>query len=347
MAERTYFLVNDTRYDNHHGGLTVIRNLHAAMSARGWTCTGSLPVSATASRLNRVRAPLNAAHLVIVNGEGSLHHDTRNTQRLLAICTALQRTHPVAIINASWQNNDPARWKPVLDACTTIYARDRRSQENLNGIGVEADYAPDLTFYDYHEYPKTDGGHYACTDSVIASRTEWALELCRHDPDMDFITLFTRHLDHLRGARDWGRRLKYAVYPPVARWFPEDIPARYRALCYAVDDTSQLLARIASSRAVCAGRYHALCFALQQNTPFVAVPSNSVKIEALIADVGLAQDSYLYYRRDSVSLLAALEHAADAHAEAETAIAAFNLSARRRINAMFDSLTGHQQEPAE
>ena len=35
MKRRTYFLVNDTRYDNHHGCLTVVQNLHEAMEKKG------------------------------------------------------------------------------------------------------------------------------------------------------------------------------------------------------------------------------------------------------------------------------------------------------------------------
>jgi len=38
------------------------------------------------------------------------------------------------------------------------------------------------------------------------------------------------------------------------------------------------------------GRFHALCFALLTGTPFVAVASNSWKMEAIITDAGLRRD---------------------------------------------------------
>ncbi len=347
MGERTYFLVNDTRYDNHHGGLMVVRNLHAAMAARGWSCTGSLPVSARPGRLDRVRRPLSETELVIVNGEGSLHHNSRNTRRLLEICRRLQRTHPVAIVNALWQDNDAAAWKPVLDACAAVYARDRRSREQLVGIGMDAGYAPDLTFYNYPRPSAAVHERYACTDSVLADWTDWALAECERSGDLDFLTLFTRTLTHTRGPRDWSRRIKYALAPNLCARLHLPLAARYRALCFATDDTAELMARIASAPAICVARYHALCFALQQNRPFVAVPSNSYKSEILLDEVGLPRDLYLYHERDGASLRAALARVAGQHSEVDSMIRAFNHSARERIDAMFDAITGGHQKPGQ
>ena len=157
MNRRTYFLVNDTRYDNHHGCLTVVRNLHVAMSSRGWTCTGSLPVSSAAKGLEAKKGELDAADLVIVNGEGSLHHDSRNAGRIFDICQALQSSHELALINSVWQNNDAQKWRPLLDKFKAIYVRDRRSQRQLAVIASSVGYAPDLTFYDYLRFTGQQG----------------------------------------------------------------------------------------------------------------------------------------------------------------------------------------------
>lgn len=344
MADRTYFLVNDTRYDNHHGGLTVVRNLHAAMSARGWYCTGALPVSATVDRLAGIRRAIHDAQLILVNGEGSLHHNRRNARRLLDICERLQTTHPVAIVNALWQDNDTRRWQPVLAECKAIYTRDRRSQTQLAKLGLAPGYAPDLTFYDYPRISIPVSDRMACTDSVKSDWTAWALGQCEEGMDMDFITLFTRTRSHTRGRRDIGKQIKYALYPVLQRRLQIRPPARYRALGYAVDDTTALLQRIASARAICVARYHALCFALQQNRPFVAVPSNSHKSEALLAEVGLLDDRHMYHEMDGASLRAALDRVAARHDEVQPSIAAFNRSARARIDAMFDALTDSRDE---
>lgn len=340
MKSRTYFLVNDTRYDNHHGGLTVVRNLHAGMQARGWTCTGSLPVSASPRHLRRYRQAIGAAELVIVNGEGSLHHDSRNAQRLLGICNALEGTHPLALVNALWQQNDPAVWAPLLRKFRAVYTRDRRSQAELATIGVDAGFAPDMTFYAYPEFPNPSRTGYLCTDSVVAKWTKAALCACEQDDQISFMTLFTRSLPYRRGPKDWGRAIKYWLFPLLDQKLKVNVPPRYRSLSYAMNDTTTFMHRMATGRAVCAARYHALCFALQQNTPFLAVASNSHKSEALLEDAGIPAAPFMMAMDDVPRLRENLERAEKMHAGIAADVRRFRQSARERIDSMLDDVTG-------
>jgi hypothetical protein len=336
MAQQ-YFLVNDTRYDNHHGGLMVVGNLHQAMLKRGWRCSGSLPVSSPAGQL--AKRNLQQTRLVIVNGEGSLHHDNRNANRLLEICRELQKTHPVVLLNTIWQENDPGRWLPVLQDFAGIYTRDRRSQKELAGLGIRAGYAPDLTFYDYPEFSNETRGKFGCTDSVLYSWTERALELCSKSDGIDFVTLFTGELKYTRGPKDWGRQLKYQLYPWVWEKMHLRVPPRYRSLQFAISDTGEFLQRLSSYRALCVARYHALCFAIQQKIPFLAVPSNSHKSEALLEEAGLPLDIFLFKDDDIAALEQKLREAADIFPEFEETIDAFRKTAKQKINTMFDTIT--------
>jgi hypothetical protein len=338
MNPRAYFLVNDTRYDNHHGGLTVVRNLHLAMSRRGWTCTGSLPVSSSARHLPRHFRAIEQASLIVVNGEGSLHHESRNTRRLFDICTELAQTHPVALVNAVWQDNDAVRWKPLLERMALVQTRDRRSQDQLRAMGIAAKYAPDLTFYEYPRFPGIERPRFGCTDSVLKSWTARALELCRKDSNIDFLTLFTRDLRFRRGPRDWAKALKYRLYPGLNRLLGIPVPPRYRSLLHAENDTAAFLHRLASCRALCAARYHALCFALQQNVPCIAVASNSHKIESLLEDAGLTVADHVIDPAECDRLKERLDQAVARHPAVETRIAEFNRTARERIDAVFDRL---------
>jgi hypothetical protein len=340
MKSRTYFLVNDTRYDNHHGGLTVVRNLHAGMQARGWTCTGSLPVSASPSHLHRYRQAIGTAELIVVNGEGSLHHDSRNARRLLAIAEVLQKSHPVCLVNAVWQDNADVRWKPVLERFACAYARDRRSQRQLQALGRKAGYAPDLTFYDYPRFPVRPAGTFICTDSVLNAWTSAALRLCEQDEGIRFQTLFTGEMTYMRGIKDWNKRLKYCIYPWLWTRFGIKVPPRYQSLPYAQRDTRMFLETLAASRAVCVGRYHALCFALQQQIPFVVASSNSHKSESLLEEVGLPLDACLIDRDHLGQLRDRLERAARDYPTVAEQIAEFNRAATGRIHNMLDHITG-------
>ncbi len=338
MKARTYFLVNDTRYDNHHGGLTVVRNLHAGMQARGWTCTGSLPVSASPRHLQRYRQAIGAAQLVIVNGEGSLHHDSRNTRRLLKICTALRQTHPIALVNALWQDNDDSSWKSLLEGFSAVYARDRRSQRQLQTLGIKAGYAPDLTFYQYPVFQQARRDCYACTDSVLNEWTRLALRVCENDRDMVFLTLFTGAIQYSRGARDWHKQVKYRMYPWLSRSLGIDVPPRYQSLPYAIRETDAFLQNLASFRAVCVARYHALCFAMQQQVPFVAVASNSHKSESLIEEAGLPLGDYVIARSEFPDLKDRLARAYREYPAVENRIREFNRRARQHLESMFDDI---------
>ncbi len=338
MKPRAYFLVNDTRFDNHHGGLTVVRNLHLGLSRRGWTCTGSLPVSSSVRHLPGKSRSIEQASLILVNGEGSLHHESRNTRRLFDICTKLARTHPVALVNAVWQDNDAAHWKPLLERMALIQTRDRRSQQQLRAMGIVADYAPDLTFYEYPRFPGIERPRFGCTDSVLKSWTARALDLCGKDSDIDFLTLFTRDLRFRRGPRDWAKAVKHRLYPGLHSRLGIPVPPRYRSLPHAENDTGEFLRRLASCRALCAARYHALCFALQQNVPCIAVASNSHKIESLLEDAGLAVADHVIDPAECDRLKEKLELAVSRHPAVEARIAEFNRTAREQIDAVFDRL---------
>jgi len=339
MKSRTYFLVNDTRYDNHHGGLTVVRNLHAGMQAREWTCTGSLPVSSSPSRLGRYRQSIGQAALIIVNGEGSLHHDSRNALRLLDVCAALQKTCPVVLVNALWQDNHDARWLGVLDGFRAVYTRDRRSQQQIQALGIKAGYAPDLTFYDYPQFAPARRVSYGCTDSVLNDWTCMALQACSQDHEISFLTLFTGKVQYSRGLRDWDKRIKTWIYPWLWKSLGIKVPPRYQSLPYAIADTRQFLGTLASFRAVCVARYHALCFTFQQQVPFVAVASNAHKSESLIEEAGLPLDAFVLPRVGIRELKERLAEAIRGYAGVEERIRDFNRQAKQHIESMFDEVT--------
>lgn len=339
MNRRTYFLVNDTRYDNHHGCLTVVRNLHAAMMSRGWSCTGSLPVSSSARNLQVRRGALEAADLIIVNGEGSLHHNSRNANRIFDICNALQKSHPLALVNAVWQDNDALKWEPLLANFKAIYARDRRSQKQLADIVPSVGYAPDLTFYDYPRFPNQQRSEYLCTDSVINSWTDKILDVVNSDDDIDICTMFTGRMDYLRGPKDWHKYIKYKIYPCLWGKLQSKVPPRYKTMKYAEHNTVELLRKFSTYNAVCVARYHALCFAIQQRIPFLAVASNSHKSESLLEDLGLPLDKYLIRPNELGNLKERLADIVLTHSSYNQQIETFNIQAKKLIDDMFRHVT--------
>ena len=59
---------------------------------------------------------------------------------------------------------------------------------------------------------------------------------------------------------------------------------------YYINDYKNYIQKIANLNFLIVGRYHSLCFALKTLTPFVALKSNSHKIEGMLEDIGMGQN---------------------------------------------------------
>lgn len=315
-------------------------NLHLAMEKRGWQCSGSLPVSAQAQHLKQHRNAIAEANLIVVNGEGSLHHNSRNTNRLFEIMGLLCKKRPIVLLNALWQDNDPEQWRPLLSQFSAVFTRDRRSQAQLVAMGIEAGYAPDLTFYNYPDYSNSQRSRYMITDSVLKEWDEKALSICQADPECEFRTLLTRKPSFSRGSRDWGRQLKSALYPWLFERVNTNVPARYKVLAKATNNGDEFLQSLASYRGVCAARYHALCFALQQQVPMLLVSSNSHKSEALIEEVGLPLALFKFDNSRPGNLKIQLQQVVEQYSDYTECVKSFNIEAKAQIEAMFDHVVG-------
>jgi hypothetical protein len=338
VSKKTYFVVNDTRYDNHHGGWRVMANLHLGMERRGWQCSGSLPVSAQVQHLKKHSKAISESNLILVNGEGSLHHNSRNAMRLFEIMNQLRKQGPVVLLNALWQDNDPEQWRPLLSDLSAVYTRDRRSQSQLEAIGINAAYAPDLTFYNYPDYSGSQRSRYMITDSVLKKWDETAYAICQRDPECEFRTLLTRRPNFSRGSRDWGRQLKFSLYPYIFERFGSHVPPRYRVVAKATNNSEQFLQSLAAYRGICAARYHALCFAIQQQVPMLFVSSNSHKSEALIEEIGLPQALFKYDNSCASDLKQQLQQVSAQYANYAERVKSFNSMAKEKIETMFDHI---------
>lgn len=309
------------------------------MQARGWKCSGSLPVSSPANWLSRYEQEINAADLIVINGEGSIHHDSKNATHLFEISKALvEQNERVVLINALWQQNSPDKWKPVIAKFSAAYCRDKKSQKELMAIYPAAGYAPDLTFFDYPVFPNSGAG-FACTDSVLNKWSRFAMQAAKQDPELDYLTMFTGNLKHRRGTKDWAKQVKYFLYPLLIKYLGLKLSPRYHALSLAYTDTDAFIQHLNSFKAVCVARYHTLCFTIQQEIPFVAVGSNSHKSEALLEELGLPLDVFTMQANNPHTIKENLIRAAHEFPHYKQQISDFNQNAKNLINEMFDDIT--------
>jgi hypothetical protein len=277
-------VVNDTRADRHHGCRRVMRTLFDQAREAGIEVIATAPAHADWRSDAAFLKGFDAARLVIVNGEGSIHHDRLAGERLLEVAAAAHdRGVPAALINLSWQDNSP-RLSARLAGFALISARERRSAEAIIAAGAACRVVPDLSLFPEVAAPPVRAG-VGFTDSVVRE-AGLALEDARlrfggRPAPIHFgapgLPGRVRDLREAVGLADIGR----------PAFMTRVLLARWRAFDAQVADDAAYMARIASLALLVTGRFHAATFALAAGTPVLAVESNTHKIAALFEDAGL------------------------------------------------------------
>lgn len=278
-------VMNDTSGRSHHGCARVMRLLIAGLERQGLSVTARSAAHGDWSRDAAFMAALGQADLVVINGEGTLHHGKPAGERLLSVIDHPARgATPVALINALWQDNPP-EWAGWLDRAALIATRDSRSAAVLAaqlGTG-RVRHLPDLSLTDGPAPQPGPRDRLIVGDAVrLSTRRALARAARRLHADAIIPT-------KTRAGGVWSipplRATLGAAYlgthpfglPPLQ--LPGDEPA--------------YLAALGRARMHLTGRFHAICLSLVTGTPFLAVASNSWKIEALLADAGLPSDRIL------------------------------------------------------
>jgi hypothetical protein len=123
----------------------------------GLDLVGSIPFNVD---WNGCTSLLDNADLVVVNGEGSIHHGKRQDLLDLSAC------YPTALVNCVYQDNPP---NPNLRHFRYVAARESLSAKELARNGVEAEVVPDvsLTASTLRLFKKTTAtDDLGCTDNV-------------------------------------------------------------------------------------------------------------------------------------------------------------------------------------
>ncbi|HEX6859856.1 MAG TPA: polysaccharide pyruvyl transferase family protein [Caulobacteraceae bacterium] len=277
-------LLNDTRSSRHHGCDAVVRGIFSLCAERGISITATAAANLDWRDQAPVLEAIEAADLVIVNGEGTIHHDAERGRILLtAAGHARERGKASALINATWEANG-APMAALAAGFDLVSVRDNRSAAELRAHGVACRVTPDLALLTQVD-PADRGEAVLYTDNVVAAR---ALELYRLGWSIGARPLSIFH--HKRSAREalqFMRRYAAAMKPIAARTLVTAERAGWDDIVGQVDDFAGWTRRISRAGLVITGRFHVVALCLATATPFLATPSNTHKIEALIEDAGL------------------------------------------------------------
>lgn len=183
-----------------------------------------------------------------VNGEGSMHHDSSAMgDKMKVLRQAIDSGRPAHLINSIWQQNGGA-FNDVLKGLTSICVREPLSQRDLAARhGVQSEWRLDASFHGEID--------------AAAPAEDWSGRIVV----TDFFS--QEHNVWVRVTRGPAERGQYVDMRELS-W-------------------SSLVASLATARMLMTGRHHGVYAACKAHVPFVAVRSNTHKIDGLIAASGL------------------------------------------------------------
>lgn len=184
--------------------------------------------------------------LLVVNGEGSMHHDSEGCRRKMAeIGAALNAGRRVMLVNTVWQDN-PKQYAELLTQCDQVVAREICSARELAEAGVQAEVKIDQSFFrriDEVDDPVDFGGAVLVTD------------------------FFSREFETF--AKITGAWAKKFTYLDLRDWA-----------------WSKLVRSLPTASLLVTGRHHAVYAACRARLPFLALEGNTHKISGLIQTAG-------------------------------------------------------------
>lgn len=274
-------LINDTRVDLHHGCTLVVQALHQLAADSGMKIIATAPAHQNWAKNANFMAALHNADGIIVNGEGTIHHNRVAGKWLLqAAAKGRELGKPTLLCNATWDANG-AQFGALAQMFNLVAVRETGSQQQLAAKGVTAVVAPDAALlFDWPQAATRRG--ISLTDSVNDTSTRQLQPLARR--------LAARRIDIHHGPVSRlqnCRRMLDRRHPLQISNLSEALRAACFGLGERLNAPQDFIAGIAGSELLITGRFHAVILAMATRTPFLAVCSNTHKIESTIADAGL------------------------------------------------------------
>ncbi len=267
-------LLNDTTPDNHYGCTRVINNLNTLIAESGGIVTHSLKIDQKIFN-SETKQYLQQADIVIINGEGTFHHGAQRAHDMLKLVADLPLKK--YLVNATYDSN-PDIFAKLLKNFDSVTVRETRSQRQLKEQGIDSIVIPDLSLYS-ELCTSTDRKGFLYGDSVNF-RLAWKMHQLFHNK-ADFNVNRICYT-----SNRWAQVNRY-ILKGLRKFDFTKFKTRNLFIAREQMTPEQYHREIAHANGIITGRYHAICYAINSLTPFLAVSSNSHKVEGLMEDIGL------------------------------------------------------------
>jgi hypothetical protein len=262
-GRRRVLIVNETAklaFNRWHLGCDLVsRSLVRGLAVHDIDCAGWANGLAGLSRI-LAHDPEARFDGVVINGEGTLHHNADRAFELVSIGRYLKdHGKPVFLINTVWQGNGP-HIEDLIRNFDLVAARESGSVAALARVRPDTRLVPDLCWSADLPGPAAGGEPVAILDCVEPERTAKLAAVAAGAGLPLFV--MDRFLEAFHRALSRGRS-------------PDETPRVLRG------------PDIRAHSGWLGGRFHGVVLALGAGVPILSTPSNTGKIQAMFADIGL------------------------------------------------------------
>ena len=280
-------LFNDTRNEYHHGCSLVIKNIFSFFNNLNVDIIKTFPSGINHLQNRNLENFIKKVDLIIVNGEGTIHHSQINALNLLKIGKFAKSFNKKTILINSIFDTQDKNFYDLVKYFDLINVRDRLSKSYLNINKIKSIFTPDFSFYipEISTYKNNIKSEILFTDSVNKDITFKLIKIFKKK--FTFFPILKYPYDKKINFFNHLRKIKFFTLKFIHILFKNHITNNYEVRFYGINSLYKYVNKITNSKIIITGRYHALCFAIQNLTPFIAIESNSHKISALLDDIGL------------------------------------------------------------
>ncbi len=284
-------ILNDTSFENHHGCELVMKNIHHLLKKNNIEVIGTNPTDVDWFNNKHFVKKISKVDIVIVNGEGTLHHAQPRAKNLITIGKYVKEIFriPIVLINTTYQDNGDyfAEYIKYFDL---IYVRDKLSQIELSVYNISSKVVPDLTYYNtYNQNKENSKNRIGLTDSVDTKLSEKLYNYSTQSALYSYLPTLTNsqiRADLQSIIRYYKFYTKKLMIFLLFRLGYKLSHQSIKSLFY-INNYKEYIREISGLKLIITGRYHALCFAIQTLTPFVTIKSDYHKYEGMLNDIGI------------------------------------------------------------
>jgi polysaccharide pyruvyl transferase WcaK-like protein len=219
------------------------------------------------------------AGLLLVNGEGTIHHDSVGALGLIGICAAAKRMRKkVAVVNCSIFELDESRLDTLRESVDYVSVREPMTFRYLKSNNIAATQSADCLFL-AGNYLKTQAVSLRLSGPVTTPYVVYTPGVLSA---LDRINESTIAAD-IKAIRGLGRDVVYYVVETEDEKFAS-VAARAGASILPLGAVrwEQVQPFLAGAEWVVSGRYHINIFASMSGTPFIPLETNTAKMQGLL-----------------------------------------------------------------